>query len=213
MPKDGPRFERAQTRMLRNLGLTDAEIAGVEMRALPLVASWLIDLPPLAEVREPLAALQGKVQDLLRALGDEMDADRSPSTELSRRIALADYAHGRELLGEPFNAALDADRPGGRTVGVVTALREFDKVLDRAVQALPAGQRRPNAHWEPVDAIHAQVPRLHPGRKNFRELVEICYQAAGASADINLEGRIRRYRAEWEAGRSSVPGPVRDSSS
>lgn len=205
---DGYAFTPAQVSILRNLGLSATEIKNLEVQVLPRIAPYLVVLPALNPVRGVLEDLFARVNDLGGALALAFQpGDDEAAAEAMRRIAKADY--DREVMSDDrsFSPSINLQSAGSRVESAREALTELSTVLRAAIADLPDGQRRPVAAWQPLEQIHFEVPRFHPGRKQFRELVETCFQAAGASDDLSLDGRIRKYREVWESGMSAVPRP------
>jgi hypothetical protein len=204
-------FTPAQIVILTNEHLSEVQIDGLMSRALPIIQSYLVDRPPIAPVREAVGALRNQVDELRRRLFVAFTPrDDIVAAEAMRRIAQADYDLGRGERDEPFRYNLPLSQPGTRVEAARIALEDLTAVLDLAVGNIPAGQRRPVAAWQPIEWIHYEVPHLHPGRRAFRTVVEVCFAAAGAPPDISLDGRLRSYREQWEADRSAIPFSASD---
>lgn len=197
-----PSFSIEYLQQLKQFGVVEEQIEDLQNHVLPAIRLLLRPRPTLAEVRAELTGFGEAVKDLTNAIERiNGGVDGSAHAEVCELIT---REHWRTELTD--SDVFD---------DLLLSLEMLQLIVKRAAAALPTTQRRPlTAKAGPVKAIdqalrsgferHHQeagqevVPpyTLHtsssPGSP-FREIVGICYAAAGANRDP--ERAIKNYLA------------------
>jgi hypothetical protein len=207
-----PRFSTERRKDLRELGLIDAQIEGLEDE-LPRCRLLITDDPPLRSVRERLELVARTISDAQQKICQF--ADEPAAWEARHRIDAASHALGGDL---------------GETGRACAALDALGRVVERAVSDLGTTQRRTNsAASMPIKLIHEALMRgwakgaQGPIRQFnikvssapegvFLKVVAICYETMKGSQDIETPLRpvrsymdhLRREREELSRRRESV---------
>lgn len=197
-------FDADQVRALKRLGVEEEQRIRL-VPALRVIRLCSETAPKLSEVRQHLEDLASNVRDAARSLqmllaAPEAEAARFEAMHRLRQASLR--IDGDGLVGEPL------DQMGA-------ALRDLVEVAEKAIRSTPAGQTRPQAHiypiqyiddalrigfditWKSVPVEERRPNPFAPSARNgspFREVVAICYAAAGAPNSDPLRA-IRGYLA------------------
>ena len=203
-----PTFTEEQKEPLSRLGLFDQQIKAVES-VLPTVQALLGQAAPLTDVREPIESLGKALASASLAIAHLCPAynNTSAKQEARLRLQLADFHLNRNMNGETLDTAAQS-------------LATTAKVVERALQHLPRDQRRHRANPLPIATIERALLescdlKLHTGKRfppflkpsaseasPFREIIEICYAAAGAK-NSNPERAIKAHIAQARQARKT----------
>lgn len=213
----GERFQRffseGQKSLLRGAYcLSDRQIECLSV-ALRVIAYYTQAAPELREVRKPLSDLAKSAHKTVQGMEAllQAPAHEDARVEARDRIGQAVFALYPERCQPDPTKASPFHRHDERMEEVMRMARELEAVATRALVGIPANVTKARASAYPIACINDALaaldgetvvtPRIYDNSP-FREIVRICYEAAGA-ATTDPETAIRAYLKSLKASEDS----------
>jgi hypothetical protein len=225
-----PSFDKNARNELRRLGVTQEQLLRLEP-GLRIIKVYTDPIATLAEVRRPLGDLSKSVQRTAQLLDSILTAPRHDKarTEAVGRLQNALFeVNPDRFIPRPSNPILPSEPLDDIFGGIRAALIELRQSADMATEQIPRSQSRSVAHSYPIRYIDTALlqgsiathkasglsPKDWPeylfnpsasDASNFRQIVSICYEAAGAANADPLRA-IRNYLRSRKGTRAALSG-------